>query len=102
MLRRSTETLHVLFSLSWSFCNVRFRTALAAHKAVCIFIRSRSVPKKGAATLTERSLHDLGLRELLHAHKEQARGTWGFDQLFFAALYFNPELDESCDVLLPT
>jgi len=51
--------------------------------------------ERGTAALTERSLNDPGLRDLLHAQRRKVGGAWGFDQFVVAALYFNPELSES-------
>jgi cobalt-zinc-cadmium efflux system outer membrane protein len=51
--------------------------------------------EQGAASLSERSLHDPGLRELLRSQHKEAESSWSFDQLVLAAIYFNPELSES-------
>jgi cobalt-zinc-cadmium efflux system outer membrane protein len=48
-----------------------------------------------ARNLTERSLHDPSLHALLRAQNKDTHGSWRFDQLLLAAIYFNPELNES-------
>jgi cobalt-zinc-cadmium efflux system outer membrane protein len=51
--------------------------------------------ESSAALLSTRSLRDPALHDLLRAQNKGTHGSWGFDQVLIAALYFNPELNEA-------
>jgi outer membrane protein, heavy metal efflux system len=82
-----------------NFCPGRFMKAglaLALLLPGCVRFHPKPLSvESSAAILSARSLHDPALHDLLRAHNKETRSSWGFDQVLIAALYFNPELNES-------